>query len=38
MWFSYHYLCLKEHEKVVTQQAKVSSEVLNSDALDWDSR
>uniref|UniRef100_A0A8V0YQR6 AGBL carboxypeptidase 3 n=3 Tax=Gallus gallus TaxID=9031 RepID=A0A8V0YQR6_CHICK len=27
----------EEHEKVVTQQAKVSSEVLNSDALDWDS-
>ncbi|XP_021270827.1 cytosolic carboxypeptidase 3 isoform X3 [Numida meleagris] len=27
----------EEQEKVMTQQAKVSSEVLNSDALDWDS-
>ncbi|KAM6306922.1 LOW QUALITY PROTEIN: cytosolic carboxypeptidase 3-like [Podargus strigoides] len=27
----------EEHEKVVKQQARVNSEVLNSDVLDWDS-
>ncbi|KAM6092977.1 cytosolic carboxypeptidase 3 isoform 2-T3 [Theristicus caerulescens] len=28
----------EEHEKVVKQQAKVNSKVLNSNVLDWDSR
>ncbi|XP_064366931.1 cytosolic carboxypeptidase 3 isoform X2 [Dromaius novaehollandiae] len=32
-----YYLCLKEHEEMVKQQAKVNSEGLNSDVLDRDS-
>ncbi|XP_025909318.1 cytosolic carboxypeptidase 3 isoform X2 [Nothoprocta perdicaria] len=32
-----YYLCLKEHEEMVKQQAKLNSEGLNSDVLDRDS-
>lgn len=35
---SSYYLCLKEQEKLLKEQARMNSKVPNSDVLDCDSR